>query len=142
MGYALSEPARDVVFVQGPASNWVILRRDREFTLVDGGYPGDLDLVLSSIREAGLEPGAAAAVLVTHAHVDHTGAAAYFAKAFGTAVLSSPAELALLRGQGKAQVSPARVLLRAWQPRVLAWSAHVLGAGGLARVSVPSQYLG
>lgn len=135
--YALSEPARDVVFVQGPASNWVILRRGREFTLVDGGYPGDRELVLASIREAALEPAAASAVLVTHAHVDHTGAAAYFAAAFGTPVLCSPAELPLLRGQDKAQVSPARILARAWQPRVLAWSAQVLGAGGLARVAVP-----
>ncbi|MER2137990.1 MAG: MBL fold metallo-hydrolase, partial [Arthrobacter sp.] len=67
--YELSEPARDVLFVRGPASNWVILRRGQEFTLVDGGYPGDRDLVLLSIRESGLEPEAAAAVLVTHAHV-------------------------------------------------------------------------
>lgn len=135
--YELSEPARDVFFVQGPASNWVILRRGREFTLVDGGYPGDRDLVLSSIREAGLEPDAAAAVLVTHAHIDHTGAAALFAATFGTPVLSSPAELALLHGAGKAQVSPGQVLVRAWRPRVLAWSAQVLGAGGLVHVAVP-----
>jgi len=136
-GYTLTEPAPDVVFVQGPASNWVILRRGREFTLVDGGYPGDRQLVLASIREAGLDPAAAAAVLVTHAHVDHTGAAAFFAKTFGTPVLCSPAELALLRGQDKAQVSPVQVLARAWRPRVLAWSVQVLGAGGLARVAIP-----
>lgn len=135
--YQLSEPAQDVLFVEGPASNWVILRRGPEFTLVDGGYPGDREIVLSSIRETGLEPDAAAAVLVTHAHADHTGAAGFFAKTFGTPVLCSPAELALLRGQGKAQVSPARVLARAWRPRVLAWSAQVLGAGGLVRVAVP-----
>ncbi|MSR98523.1 MBL fold metallo-hydrolase [Arthrobacter sp. BL-252-APC-1A] len=135
--YALSEPAHDVVFVQGPASNWVILRRGREFTLVDGGYPGDRDLVLASIRGAGLEPAAASAVLVTHAHVDHTGAAAFFARAFGTPVLCSPAELELLHGREKAQVSPAQVLARAWRPRVLAWGAQVLGAGGLGRVAIP-----
>ena len=135
--YELSEPARDVLFVEGPASNWVILRRGREFTLVDGGYPGDRELVLASIREAGLEPDAAAAVLVTHAHVDHTGAAGFFAKAFGTPVFSSPTELALLRGEGREQVSPAQILLRAWRPRVLAWSAQVLGAGGLMRVAIP-----
>lgn len=135
--YELSEPARDVLFVRGPASNWVILRRGQEFTLVDGGYPGDRDLVLLSIRESGLEPEAAAAVLVTHAHVDHTGAAAWFADEFGTPVFCSPAELALLRGEGREQVSPGQILLRAWRPRVLAWSAQVLGAGGLMRVAIP-----
>ncbi|CEA09729.1 putative metallo-hydrolase YflN [Arthrobacter saudimassiliensis] len=136
-GYALSEPARDVLFVEGPASNWVILRRGREFTLVDGGYPGDRTLVLASIREAGLDPGAAAAVLVTHAHVDHTGAAAFFAAAYGTPVLASRGELALLRGQEKAQVPALQVLAHSWRPRVLAWSVQVLGAGGLAKVGIP-----
>ena len=77
-------------------------------------------------------------MLVTHAHVDHAGTAAFFAEAFGTPVLGSAAELALLQGQGRAQVSPARILARAWRPRVLAWGAQVLGAGGLARVAVPT----
>ena len=49
-GYTLSEPAPDVCFVQGPASNWIILRGGERFTLVDGGYPGDRSLVLASIR--------------------------------------------------------------------------------------------
>lgn len=136
--YRMSEPAADVVFVEGPASNWIIMRREEKFTLVDAGYRGDLPLVLESVRSAGLDPADAAAVLITHAHVDHTGAAAYFAATYGTPVLSSAAEHRHLQGKEKFQVSPLQVLARAWQPRILQWSVHVLRAGGARGIPVPS----
>lgn len=133
-----TEPAPGVFFVEGPASNWIILRRGGQFTLLDGGYRGDLPLVLASIRAAGLDPGDAVAVLITHAHVDHTGAAAHFARHYGTPVLSSTAEHGQLTGLEKFQVSPLQILARAWQPRVLHWAVRVLRAGGARAVPVPS----
>lgn len=134
--FRLTEPAPDVFFVEGPASNWIILRAGELFTLIDGGYPGDLPLVMDSIREAGLDPGAAAAVLVTHAHVDHAGTAGHFAAAFETPVLCRAPELPYLLGQAREQVSVARILSRSWQPSVLHWGWHVLLAGGAGRVAV------
>ena len=136
-GYTLTEPSPGICFVEGPASNWVILRAGERFTLVDAGYRGDLPLVLASIREAGLDPAAAVAVLVTHAHVDHTGAAAHFSREYGTPVLSSAAEHRHLTGQEKFSVTPLQVLARAWQPRVLHWAGQVLRAGGPKGVPVP-----
>lgn len=135
-GYSLSEPAPDVFFVEGPASNWVILRRGPEFTLIDGGYPGDLPLVLASISDAGLDPADASAVLITHAHIDHAGTAGHFAAAFGIPVLCSVPELPYLLGEDRDQVSVRRILSRAWQPSVLHWSWHVLASGGASRVAV------
>lgn len=137
-GYSLTEPAPDIWFAEGPASNWIILRRGEAFTLIDGGYPGDLPLVLDSIAEAGLDPAAAAAVLVTHAHVDHAGTAGYFAAAFDIPVLCREPELPYLRGEDREQVSVARILGRAWQPSVLHWGWHALLAGGAGRVAVPT----
>ena len=136
--YALTEPAPDVFFVGGPASNWVILRRREQFTLVDGGYRGDLPLVLASIRDVGLDPRGAVALLITHAHSDHTGAAAHFAGEYGTPVLSSAAERDQLLGREKFQVSPLQVLARAWRPRVLRWGLNALRAGGTRTVPLPS----
>lgn len=134
--YALTEPAADVFFVEGPASNWIILRRGDAFTLIDGGYPGDLPLVVASIRDAGLDPADAAAVLVTHAHADHAGTAGYFAAAYRVPVLGSAAELPYLRGEDREQVSVPQILRRAWQPSVLHWAWHVVAAGGAGRVAV------
>lgn len=136
--YSLSEPAPDVFFVEGPASNWVILRRGASFTLIDGGYPGDLPLVLASISDAGLHPADASAVLITHAHIDHAGTAGHFAAAYDTPVLCSAPELPYLRGQDRDQVSVLTIMSRAWQPSVLHWAWHVLASGGASRVAVLS----
>ncbi|MCC9195268.1 MBL fold metallo-hydrolase [Arthrobacter sp. zg-Y820] len=136
--YAMTEPAANVFFVEGPASNWIILRDGDAFTLIDGGYPGDLPLVVASIRDAGLDPADAAAILVTHAHADHAGTAGYFAAAYRIPVLCSLPELPYLQGEQREQVSVAHILSRAWNPAVLHWAWHALAAGGAGRVAVLS----
>jgi glyoxylase-like metal-dependent hydrolase (beta-lactamase superfamily II) len=135
---AVTEPADGVFFVEGPASNWIIVRDGADFTLIDGGYPADLPRVLDSVRHAGLRPERAAAMLITHGHVDHTGSAAWFSAEYGTPVLSSPGEHRQLLGEEKFQVSPGQVILRAWRPRVFAWLVYVLRAGGLQENDVPA----
>lgn len=132
-----SEPAPGIFFVQGPASNWIILREGASFTLVDGGYPADTGRVLDSIRCAGLRPENAAALLITHAHTDHTGAARHFSAEYGTPVLSSVAEHRQLLGLEKFQVTAGQVLLHAWRPRVLTWAVRAIRAGGLQDIDIP-----
>ena len=127
-----TEPAEGVHFVEGPASNWIIVREGEDFLVVDGGYPGDLQRVLASIRQIGLEPADAKAMLITHGHVDHTGSAAHFSREYGTPILCSPEEVAHVRGQEKHQVTLGQVLRRAWRPRVCRWMLHVIRAGALA----------
>ena len=82
-----SEPSPGVFFVQGPASNWIVVRDETGFLLIDSGYPSDRPLVLESIRHLGLRPADAKAMLITHGHVDHTGSAAYFSETYGTPIL-------------------------------------------------------
>jgi glyoxylase-like metal-dependent hydrolase (beta-lactamase superfamily II) len=126
-----TEPAPGVFFVEGPASNWIIVRDDSGYLLIDGGYPADTPLVLDSLRYLGLDPADARAMLITHGHVDHTGSAAYFAKTFNTPILCSASELAHVQGLEKHQVTFGQVLLRAWRPRVLRWMLHAIKAGAL-----------
>ncbi|MGF6832600.1 glyoxylase-like metal-dependent hydrolase (beta-lactamase superfamily II) [Paenarthrobacter sp. TE4293] len=127
----VSEPAPGVHFVEGPASNWVLVRDSSGFMMIDGGYPADRDLVLESIRGLGLAPADAKAMLITHGHVDHTGSAAYFSRTFGTPILCSPAELPHVQGKEKHQVTFGQVLVRAWRPRVFRWLLHVIKAKAL-----------
>ncbi|MFF1827989.1 MBL fold metallo-hydrolase [Paenarthrobacter sp. NPDC058040] len=127
----ITEPAPGVHFVEGPASNWIIVRDDSGFLLIDGGYPADCALVLDSIRQLGLEPADAKAMLLTHGHVDHTGSAAYFSRTFGTPILCSAEELAHVQGKEKHQVTIGQVLLRVWRPKVFRWMVHVIKAKAL-----------
>jgi glyoxylase-like metal-dependent hydrolase (beta-lactamase superfamily II) len=134
----VTEPAPEVFFVEGPASNWIIVNDDRGFILIDSGYPEDTSLVLRSICHVGLKPADAKAVLITHGHVDHLGAAAHFAEAYGTPVLTSAEELAHVQGKEKHQVTLAECILNAWRPRVFSWLKHAISAGALSPKPVAS----
>lgn len=126
-----SEPSPGVFFVQGPASNWIVVRDETGFLLIDSGYPSDRFLVLESIRHLGLRPADAKAMLITHGHVDHTGSAAYFSETYGTPILCAPEELAHVQGKERHQVTLGQVIVRAWRPRVFRWMAHAIKAGAL-----------
>lgn len=126
-----TEPADGFFLVEGPASNWIIIRDDTGYLIIDGGYPADAPLLLQSLQHLGLDPAAAAAMLITHGHVDHTGSAAYFAKTFNTPILCSASELAHVQGLEKHQVTFGQVLPRLWRPRVLRWMLHAIAAGAL-----------
>ena len=128
----VSEQAPGVFFVEGPASNWIIVSDESGFILIDSGYPSDTDHVLQSIRQAGFNPSDALAMLITHGHVDHTGSAAHFSTAYGTPILCSPEELEHVQGHVKYQVTAKQVVPRAWRPRVFRWMIHALKAGSLS----------
>jgi glyoxylase-like metal-dependent hydrolase (beta-lactamase superfamily II) len=133
----VKEAAEDAFFVQGPAVNWTILRRDREFTLIDTGYPGNWPLLQSSIKYLGLAMENAAAVLLTHGHSDHIGNAARIS-AMGIPVFADRAELPNVRRDILEQISVKDLGLRILRPRVGAWAVHAIRSGGLSDVAVPN----
>ena len=93
-----------LALVTGPASNWVVVGTRKSWLLVDGGYPGDGDRVMASARAAGIR-GFPEAVLLTHAHVDHVGAARRLA-AHGVPVWCAAAELGNATGETPSQIDP------------------------------------
>lgn len=125
------EHADGIYLVQGPGSNWIIIRGAQGFTLIDSGYPSDLPLVLDSITALGLKPGQAQAMLITHGHTDHTGGAQYFSEEFGTPILSSAAEHKTLLGEEKYQVTVGSALPYLWRPTVIRWALHAAKSGGM-----------
>lgn len=133
----VTEVADGVHFVQGKAVNWTLLTDGDAFTLVDAGYPGDRDAVLWSIEHAGLSLDQLAAVLVTHAHVDHIGSLPKLLDGREVPVLTSETESRHARREFLEQATPAQVASAAWRPRVLAWSLHVVAAGGMTKAGVP-----
>ncbi|MFF8908891.1 MBL fold metallo-hydrolase [Streptomyces olivaceoviridis] len=128
---------RDNVYaVSGSNTNWVIVKDGESCTLIDTGYPGDRDAVLASLQAVGLDPRSVAAVLVTHAHNDHIGAAEHLRAAYDVPVLMHQEEVPHARRDFLDQVSVGQVLAQAWRPGVLPWAVHVLRAGGTTHVPV------
>lgn len=125
-----------VHLVTGSNTNWVIVTDGDSCTLIDTGYPGDKDAVLASLAAVGLAPEAVTAVLVTHAHNDHIGAAEHLRAVYGTPVLMHEEEVAHARRDFLNQVSVGQVLRQAWRPGVIPWALHALRSGGTAHVPI------
>ncbi len=131
------EAAENVFLVNGSAVNWILLRDGTDLTLVDGGYPGDVDDVEASIRSIGRRPEDVQAILVTHAHADHLGAVNPFHARYGTPAYFDPVEVAHAHRDYLEQLTPPTLLANLWRPRVLPWAIHILRNGATSDVAAP-----
>ena len=75
--------------------------------LVDTGFPGSAPKILSALQKEGYRPWELALIVITHAHLDHTGSAAALAGATGAPVLVHKAEADYLSSGASAPVIPA-----------------------------------
>jgi glyoxylase-like metal-dependent hydrolase (beta-lactamase superfamily II) len=64
--------------------------------LVDSGPPGSADAILGALRSLGHEPSSLGTILLTHAHLDHSGSAAALRDATGARVVASKADADLI----------------------------------------------
>ncbi|POX40329.1 MBL fold metallo-hydrolase [Streptomyces sp. Ru73] len=76
------------------------------YALVDTGVPGSAPAVLAALAELGGRPEDVRQIVLTHAHVDHTGAAADLTAATGAEVLAGAPDAPVIRGEA-AQPPPA-----------------------------------
>jgi glyoxylase-like metal-dependent hydrolase (beta-lactamase superfamily II) len=129
-----------VYLVTGSNTNWVLIKDGDAVTLIDSGYPADYEPLLASLACVGVSPGAVQALLVTHAHNDHIGAAESLYEIHGIPVLMHEKELAHARREYLQQVTVGQVMKQAWRPGVLPWAVHALKAGGTFHVSVSSPH--
>lgn len=121
-----------------PLVNWTLVTGETGLLLIDAGFPGQRDEVLMSLAQLGFGPDDVAAILLTHAHVDHLGAAIRLAREHAIPVYCHAAEVGHARRDYLQQVSPAALAAQAWRPRWLRWSVEVARRGGLNRAGIPT----
>lgn len=127
-----------VYLARGEAVNWTLVVDGADVMLIDAGYPGDREHVLASLRQLGYDAGDVCAILLTHAHIDHLGAAIWFAAEHGIPVYCHADEVGHAKREYLEQASVFDVALRIWRPRWAVWGLHVLRSGGLIRAGIPS----
>jgi glyoxylase-like metal-dependent hydrolase (beta-lactamase superfamily II) len=132
---SITEVAPGVHFVEGPSVNWTVLVGDTTVTLVDAGYPKDLELVLASLERVG-RGRPVETVLVTHGHSDHIGSIRELSVRYAPQVLAARAEIPNIRREVLHQVGFRQVLPRLLRYGVAAWAVHALASGGLGDVAV------
>ncbi|MEV7740008.1 MBL fold metallo-hydrolase [Streptomyces sp. NPDC088921] len=126
----------EVYLVSGSNTNWVVVKEGDSATLIDSGYPADYERLLASLTTLGLHQGAVNALLVTHAHNDHIGAAERMRALHDIPVLMHEEEVPHARRDFLQQVSAGQILTQALHPGVLPWAFHALRAGGTYHVPV------
>ncbi|GAA1880092.1 MBL fold metallo-hydrolase [Williamsia serinedens] len=125
-----------VHFVHTDHVNWVVLQDHSGVTLIDGGYPKQVDAVEASLREVGASPADIRGALVTHAHVDHIGGLRVLAERHGFPVYADPVEVHHVRREYLEQAGPADLAPLAWRPRVALWLLEVSRLGVLDRSGI------
>jgi glyoxylase-like metal-dependent hydrolase (beta-lactamase superfamily II) len=130
------EAADGVYLCNGSDVNWVILRDGDDLTLIDSGYPGDVRAVEASIRAIGREPSDVRAILLTHAHIDHIGAANHFHESYGTPTYTDGVEVAHAHRDYLEQAGPKDVVKNVWRPGVLPWALRVARNGATTKVTI------
>ena len=141
MAEHVEEVAAGVFRARGTEVNWYLLRDGDAVTLVDTGYPGDVARVEDSIRAIGRRPEDVRAVLLTHAHVDHMGAANHLHDRYGARVYTDPVEVRHAHRDYLEQANALDVAANLWRPGMLPWLARVMRVGVLNKVSVPAAEL-
>ena len=79
----------DIYLIEGlRVAHVYMLTSEEGLTLVDSGTPGEIDKIVRQIEEAGYALSDIRAIVVTHAHSDHTGCVAELARRSGAQVLT------------------------------------------------------
>ena len=118
--------------------NWTLVADDSGVMLIDAGFPGSRNDVLTSLRRLGFGPNDVRAILLTHAHVDHFGSAIWFAKTHCTPVYCHAEEVGHSKREYLEQASPLDLLAHAWQPRWITWLLEIARKGALTRTGIPT----
>lgn len=128
---AVQEVADRVYWLPGSRTNAYLIGDGSDLCLVDVGYPRDFRRLLPALRHLGRSPTDLGALLLTHGHADHLGAAARLHGGWGVPVLAHPIEEPMVRGERIEQIGPAELLPILWRRTVLAFVINVVRNGGL-----------
>jgi glyoxylase-like metal-dependent hydrolase (beta-lactamase superfamily II) len=96
-------------------------------TVVDCGFPGYYDQLPAALTRLGRSLDAVGAVILTHHHPDHVGAAERIRAETGATVYVPMGDA---EGVRRGRVEPPPGMLRSlWRPRMMRYMAHAAGNG-------------
>ncbi|MEV6066227.1 MBL fold metallo-hydrolase [Nocardia sp. NPDC052001] len=128
-----------VYVVAGTNVNWALVTDGSGVTVIDAGYPADAADLRDSVRQIGHQLSDIAAVLLTHAHLDHIGGIPALVEQVGMPVYTGPEEVRHAKREYLQQITPVEMVKRLGSARGRRWVTHTVRACfGHINMSVPS----
>jgi hydroxyacylglutathione hydrolase len=106
-----SDTLRVTLLSSGGANVYIVDRNDKRL-MIDSGNPGDEQVFENLMREQGISPDTIDYLILTHAHMDHAGTAAYFQEQWGIVVIGGGGDQAMLDREGQDDICPTGLLAR------------------------------
>jgi len=98
-------PSQQVIPVRiGFTTAYIV--RDEGTIMVDTGFPGSEEIILSFLEKHGLSPDEVRLIIVTHGHADHAGSAAALKEVTGALVAAGHLEVGRLRTGRSGKLAP------------------------------------
>lgn len=107
--------------------NWYVVEDERHLTVIDTGFPGHYRLLRSGLRSIGYGVGDVRAIVITHAHADHTGFASRLARESGAPVYVHPDDEPLVRRP--LYLPWGGLVANVWRPYTASMIGHAVGQG-------------
>ncbi|MGW4774520.1 MBL fold metallo-hydrolase [Nocardia sp. NPDC004278] len=117
----IEQVSDSVHMVSGTNVNWALVSDGSGVTVIDAGYPADTAAVLESVRQIGHKVGDIAAVLLTHAHLDHIGAIPTLVEQANVAVYTGEQEVPHAKREYLQQITAPQMLRQLTTQRGARW---------------------
>ncbi|NEW55007.1 MBL fold metallo-hydrolase [Nocardia cyriacigeorgica] len=124
----IDQVSDSVYVVAGTNVNWALVTDGSGVTVIDAGYPSDTGDVLDSVRQIGHRLPDVAAVLITHAHLDHIGAIPTLVEQVGMPVYTGAEEVRHAKLEYLQQMDAVGMARQLVTARGRRWVAHTLCA--------------
>jgi len=90
----------------GPQNNVYLLETHDGLLMVDASWLTHVQAILEGVEALGWRPGDVKTILLTHAHPDHTGAAAGLARLTGARIAAHELDAAVINGEKRRWMPP------------------------------------